>query len=505
MRQPTAEQSQILSTTVPVLKIQAGAGTGKSTTLEMYAESHKVKAYYIAFNKSIADEAAAKFPKNVICKTSHSIAFGAVGRVYGNIPQKLQGAIRPFHVESLLFRTHKDLPQPLHNLYSGRVLEALNRFLVSDSNDILLTHVYISDAPAEKKYFDSSRILSDAKLVWMAMQDKNNSEVPMLHDGYLKLYQLSNPSLPADLILFDEAQDTNPVTQSIIARQQANKIYVGDKDQAIYSFRGAENAMEKVIADITLPLMGSFRFGPEIAAIANKILDIKTDERFPIRGLAAPSVVSLEDFDPSLQNRAFISRGNAALFDHAVLDLNTNKPFSFVGDIRGYRFDLILDAFNLKQGEYVRDPFIRSFSNYAALEEYAENMGDREISSRCRIVNKYDSEIPHLIEDITRKAQPALSTGKFRPDVDVLTTAHKSKGLEFDNVTLSEDFPSFFDEDGNLKDLDKNPTFVDEVNLQYVATTRAKKALKINNELQIYLSYLGDNPVADLQKNKPGM
>ena len=32
-----------------------------------------------------------------------------------------------------------------------------------------------------------------------------------------------------------------------------------------------------------------------------------------------------------------------------------------------------------------------------------------------------------------------------------------------------------------------------------------KKALKINNELQSYLSYLGDDPVADLQKNKPGM
>lgn len=503
MRQPTAEQAQILQTTVPVMKIQAGAGTGKSTTLEMYADNYKVKAYYIAFNKSIADEAAAKFPKNVICKTSHSIAFGAVGRVYGNIPQKLQGSIRPFHVESLLFRTHKDMPQSLHNLYSGRVLEAVNRFLVSDSMDILPTHVFVSDAPAEKKHFDPSRILSDAKLVWMAMQDKNNLEVPMLHDGYLKLYQLSNPRLPADLILFDEAQDTNPVTQAIIARQQANKIYVGDKDQAIYSFRGANNAMENVVADVTLPLMGSFRFGPEIADVANKILSIKPDDRYPIRGLAAPSVVTAEDLNPSLQNRAFISRGNAALFAHAVSDLNSNQPFSFVGDIRGYRFDLILDAFNLKQGEYVRDPFVRSFSDYAALEDYAESMGDREILSRCGIVNKYGSEIPRLIEDITKKAQPALSTGKFRSDVEVLTTAHKSKGLEFDNVTLSEDFPSFFDDKGDLINLDKNPTFVDEVNLQYVAATRAKKSLKTNCDLQVYLSYLGDNPVADLQK--PGM
>ena len=110
-------------------------------------------------------------------------------------------------------------------------------------------------------------------------------------------------------------------------------------------------------------------------------------------------------------------------------------------------------------------------------------MGDREISSRCRIVNKYDSEIPHLIEDITRKAQPALSTGKFRPDVDVLTTAHKSKGLEADYVIILQcnkdtyGFPSLVSDDPVLNYVltksDQYP-YGEERRLFYVAITRAK-------------------------------
>jgi len=72
----------------------------------------------------------------------------------------------------------------------------------------------------------------------------------MLHDGYLKLYQLSNPVLQYDCILLDEAQDINPVTGEIIFSQsrafnfyskKTSIILVGDSHQQIYSFRGARD------------------------------------------------------------------------------------------------------------------------------------------------------------------------------------------------------------------------------------------------------------------------
>jgi F-box protein 18 (helicase) len=45
-----------------------------------------------------------------------------------------------------------------------------------------------------------------AEQLWMMMADTQNSEIGMLHDGYLKLYQLSNPILDFDCVLLDEAQ-----------------------------------------------------------------------------------------------------------------------------------------------------------------------------------------------------------------------------------------------------------------------------------------------------------
>ena len=65
------------------LVIQALAGTGKTTTLKLLAESlFDKRGTYIAFNKAIVDEAASKFPENVRCKTAHSLAYGAIGYKY---------------------------------------------------------------------------------------------------------------------------------------------------------------------------------------------------------------------------------------------------------------------------------------------------------------------------------------------------------------------------------------------------------------------------------------
>jgi len=55
-------------------------------------------------------------------------------------------------------------------------------------------------------------VLDTASRLWTRMQDPADPSVGMLHDGYLKRYQLSHPQLPFDLILFDEAQDANPAT-----------------------------------------------------------------------------------------------------------------------------------------------------------------------------------------------------------------------------------------------------------------------------------------------------
>ena len=70
--------------------------------------------------------------------------------------------------------------------------------------------------------------------------------------------------------MLDEAQDTNEVTLGIFeALSSKTKIYVGDKHQQIYSFRGSKNALDKIKCDKKLYLSSSFRFNNDIVCTGN--------------------------------------------------------------------------------------------------------------------------------------------------------------------------------------------------------------------------------------------
>ena len=78
-KHPTGEQSEAIAAFLRggSLRINAYAGTGKTSTLEMLAHSTSKRGQYIAFNKSIVNDAQTRFPKTVNCSTSHSLAFKA--------------------------------------------------------------------------------------------------------------------------------------------------------------------------------------------------------------------------------------------------------------------------------------------------------------------------------------------------------------------------------------------------------------------------------------------
>src|SRR5260370_35053426 len=65
------------------LKIQAFAGTGKTTTLAAIAESLAQRKFlYLGFNRAAADEAERKMLSNVTGRTAHALAFRSVGYIY---------------------------------------------------------------------------------------------------------------------------------------------------------------------------------------------------------------------------------------------------------------------------------------------------------------------------------------------------------------------------------------------------------------------------------------
>lgn len=129
-------------------------------------------------------------------------------------------------------------------------------------------------------------------------------DFPVTHDTYLKLYQLSKPNLSSryTTLLFDEAQDANPVISAIVLNQTCRVVLVGDTHQQIYRFRGADNAMQapQLEKSDRLWLTHSFRFGPEVAGVANRLLALKGEtHQITGRGRRPCSAHNAAEFWPS--------------------------------------------------------------------------------------------------------------------------------------------------------------------------------------------------------------
>lgn len=465
----TQEQKEVVCSEAKNLIVNAFAGTGKTSTLVAFAKARPQKRFiYLAFNRAIKEDAAKKFPSNVRCVTTHGLAYGKYGAQYRH---KL-GTPRAFHLGSAMGLDRKK---------AGFVLETVTEFLCSSAASISELHApVIASARNAPVMLD---IVQCAQKAWELMQDEQ-SPVPMPHDGYLKLYQLSNPKIQCDYILFDEAQDANPVTLAIIREQTCNKVFVGDRHQAIYQFRGAVNALSAIEADESLDLTCSFRFGRGIAAIATALLQHFCGAKKPVQGLGPfPETVFWVNRNAP---HAVIARTNGALFSHAIQLVLSKTPFGYAGGIAGYRLDQILDVFYLYAEEHskIKEPFIASFDTYGKMQSYAQELDDKELLSLISVVEEYGYRIPELVQRIKREAIEPLTGREV-----VLSTAHKSKGLEWENVILLNDFSDLEpkeDEMGNVVMPDE-----EEINILYVALTRALHRIVLPQPLVEWLSANG--------------
>ncbi len=256
MHTPTHEQVHAADTfrVGRHLALQAGAGTGKTSTLD----------------------AAARFPSTVQCRTAHATAFAALGHRYAdrlNSPRQPAwktgqslGILRPVRIAD-----HEISPRTL----SHNVLRTVIRFCHSADSTLASHHVPRLrglDAPAAHRQF-AELVLPFAAKAWADLQRPDHGIVRFEHDHYLKMWALTSPKIEADFLFLDEAQDTNPVLEQVFTAQRdhAQLVMVGDSAQAIYGWRGATDVMTGFDAE-QLTLTRSFRFGPQIADEANRWL-----------------------------------------------------------------------------------------------------------------------------------------------------------------------------------------------------------------------------------------
>ncbi|XP_041637121.1 F-box DNA helicase 1 [Cheilinus undulatus] len=527
--QLTGEQQHILSHNIQadhVVKIVAFAGTGKTTTLVKYAEQRPhLRFLYVAFNKSVATEAQRRFPRNVDCKTVHSLAFKDVGRIYHSC-QKLTFNLKPFALNSAL-------PEGRGGYKKAKVVAlTLNAFMASadetiDSSHVPHTFVSRKGSTNEINPLEIPCFVEDAKMIWNKMKDqkeKRNEAFYMTHDGYLKLWQLKNPkprlSDQYDVIFIDEAQDCTPAIMDVLLSQRCGKILVGDPHQQIYTFKGAVNALQIIEHTHIYYLTQSFRFGAEIAYVGATILKVcKSVHKILVGGKQKGGVCDETAEKAAAAVRqgishcpgqtAILSRCNLTVFNEAVrlTDANSQCRLHFVGGIQSIGLSRILDIWHLSEGarddsqrpgqqpKFIRDPLIRAFAKknkngFLALKWYAMQTEDKELDAKLSIVERHRNRIPELVKRLEECHEDDFNIADF-----ILGTVHKAKGLEFDTVMITDDFTKVPSSRHNLHHYNNfsfDDVENDEWNLLYVAVTRARTSLIITKNIRRILTLAGE-------------
>lgn len=468
----TDEQKEIIAlfNTGKSLAVQAGAGTGKSTTLIAIANSTSRVGQYIAFNKDIVVAATKKLPKNVRANTANSLAYQAIGKQYSH---RLRNSKRMKSHEQAKWLGVKSFTWQfageLHTLSPGAlasyVLQTVNRFCQgADPVPIAVKHLpFINGLDQEESSDRRFRLCKQLQpaidKAWTDLQDVNGV-LPFSHAHYTKMWALGTPIIPGSFILFDEAQDADAVMIDVVLRQNKQVVWVGDSQQQIYDWRGAVNAMDNVGAENTAYLTHSFRFGPEIADVANLLLSTIDSAKLRLVGRGAASTVGAHS-----KPNAIICRTNAGAIGAVLGAMADGLSAVLVGkndDIARF----VKAVIGLQDGKRTEHPELACFADWEEVEYFVENdPSGEELQFWVNLFKKFSPQ------DVLS----AVSSTVSLVDADVVvTTAHKSKGLEWDVVQLASDFPKPDPDKGKvLSDADKR--------LLYVAATRAMKHLDFEN------------------------
>ena len=474
----TQEQKEIIISKEKRIKISALAGSAKTSTLYYYAKERPFKKIlYIVYNRAMKDEADKTFGKlkNVEVRTQHSLAYGYVGKFYKNKLTLNYGVVDV--IKDLNLDWNKDME------LASKVYGMMNEYMLSDVEDF-----------NDLEMFDDSEksiIVSQCRRLWDLQKEYyNNAKVT--HDFYLKCFQLSKKDLSNkyDILLLDECQDSSLLTLDIIKSSNIEGVVmVGDSYQQLYSWRLATNIMP-YFEGKEYRLTTSFRVSQNIANITNMIVKDICGVDINMKGFNTSQKIVSE----INKNEPFVClcRTNAYIFAEAFEVLLKNKyaKLFFEGGYSSYNFNNILDGYYFSNGHRVKNPLFNKFKDYYSMIDYANEVDEHEILAIHKMIDKYGSKIPDIINGIKNN----VVKDKKNADV-ILSTVHRAKGQTYViPVYISDDIINITDKirDSYYKGIDLL-NFYEDMCIIYVAITRAFSEIEFPEKIKEYLLFKLDN------------
>ncbi len=522
--------------------IDAVAGAGKTTTIMESARfiGGDKSALFCAFNKSIASEISRRFRNlginEITVKTIHALGWQMIRSHKGDSiqleEQKVRNLLRNKEVQQKLepfiagiFRANdldpndemnernKFAVKDLHFKIDTRLLDINQKFRATlTENDInefgkMVTHFGIFNDTEIRKaryrqeleaYFQCHKIL---------LEEANRfSDQSLVFDFtdmlYLPVLWNLNPATKFDFLFIDECQDLSKAQFAVAlkyAKKSGRVLAVGDPQQSIYGFTGADidsyNRVKEKTNAKELPLTLCFRCPRKVIDLAKFIRkDISgvKEEVGIVSIIESDQVVAMARPDDLIISRIrkpllllvfnFIDRDIRVQIDQeGVTEIITEiksifkpnelnvKIVNHPGEFASIKND-VLDRWNWiikKNAERIINPTER-------LEHIVDER--RYLEEKLLFLEKkysqWKDECPTLL-DILKRIKDYISATE---NAIKLSTIHRAKGLENDRVFIL-DYDSLPFYRLEQKDWER----VQEINLKYVALTRSRAQLFLVN------------------------
>jgi len=463
--------------------INACAGSGKTTTIIESMKFTKGNCIFLAFNKAIATELEKRVPANATAKTLHSLGLSAITKEFGRVQ------IDALKIDKIM----NGLPALAYvKGMSGTEWKDVNFKRSSIKSIISLVKATMTD------FTDNTEV---AKVCDHYGTEYNSDIMPLFRSIFEKSIAMKNIIdfddmiyLPVlnhlnttkyDWVFVDEAQDLNRCQIHLvlsIIKTDGRVIAVGDRNQSIYGFRGADvEAMDRLKNSLNakeLPLSVCYRCPTSHIAKAQTIVpSLEAFENSPVGSIESiANDMFVDNIKPNLNDKPLVlCRTNAPLVNYALqlisngikaqikgADIGKNL-INIVKKINGFSIEDIMTGID----KWESDELARLTKRHAAQSAF-QITTDKAETLRLIADNSRDSN--DMVNNIAKL---------FADDIVgvVLSSIHKAKGLEAKIVYIARPdlLPLAF------KDM-QEWEHLQEKNIEYVALTRSKDKLIFINK-----------------------
>jgi DNA helicase II / ATP-dependent DNA helicase PcrA len=470
--------------------IDAKAGSGKTATivkaLEMIPRNKSV--IFLAFNTSARDELNERVPQWAVdqkaVRTLNSLGFAAWARQMGGYGQlRVDGS----KTASIIRNTLEFEDQPYRHVVKDLVSKAKQAGLApkmagidgiipdtADSWYNLISHFNI-----DLSSHDPQKAINLARMILRkSIEEKRVIDF----DDQFYMPIIHNSAWPKhDFMFVDEAQDVSDIQREAISRAADSRtrvIAVGDVNQCIYGFRGANpksfDLLKKEFNAQTFDLPVSYRCAKKIIdSVKHLVPDIKARDDAP-EG-------EVKDFGYEWDNKDFkqtdmiVCRNNAPLVSVAYKLLREKIPCKLMGRDIGSNITTLIKKWKPKNLKELGEEAARWSKNEIRIATARDPDADlTSIEDRYETIMTFLEEtkadtVAGLVKEI--EDMFAADDGAKSENILRLSTVHKAKGLEAPRVWLlnRELMPHKMAKLAWQKQ--------QEDNLIYVAHTRAKQSL----------------------------